>query len=177
MPAIIIGLSGKMRAGKNTTYMLSKLLLDENEEGVVQRVGFADALKEMARRDYNWNGLKDERGRKLLQDLGLSMRKVTPTYWVDRAVDRIHDIDNTGKAKIIFVTDVRFTNEAEAIMAMGGVLWRIVRPSVTISDQHISETALDDYMFDVTITADTLDELFAGIKNGLASSGIYEDSP
>lgn len=166
---MIIGVSGKKRAGKNTTFTLSRLLIDEDETGVIQKVGFADALKEVARADYGWNGLKDAVGRKLLQDLGLSKRDEDENYWVNKAMARIAKLTN---AKIVFVTDVRFPNEADAIRKAGGVVWRVNRPSIVNSDVHVSETALDNYPFDYSIESDTLDGLFRGIKIGLSRLGL-----
>lgn len=44
------------------------------------------------------------------------------------------------------VTDTRFPDEAEAIKTKGGILLRINRfPQRVIVNEHISETALDDY--------------------------------
>jgi hypothetical protein len=172
-PAMIIGLSGKMQAGKNTTYMLAKLLLDADETGVVQKVAFADSLKDMAQRVFGWDGKKDERGRKLLQDLGVSKREVYENYWVDKTIAQILRLDKTGIPNIIFVTDARFINEAEAIHRLGGVVWRVNRPSLVHTDTHISETALDNYKFDYVIEADSLDELFNAVKDGLALLGLY----
>lgn len=174
MRAMIIGLSGKKRAGKNTTYMLSKLLLDEDETGRVVRVAFADALKDMARKDFAWDGKKDARGRKLLQDLGVSKREEDEHYWVNKTIAQIESLDVTGVPEVIFISDVRFPNEAEAIRRMGGVVWRINRPGLVHTDTHISETALDDYMFDFVIEADSLEEKFTRVKDGLALLGLYQ---
>jgi hypothetical protein len=47
------------------------------------------------------------------------------------------------------ITDVRFPNEAEAIKKHGGIVIRINRDVDT--NNHLSETALDDYEFDYVI--------------------------
>lgn len=42
------------------------------------------------------------------------------------------------------ITDVRYKNEADAIKSLGGILIRVDR-NTELNDDHISETALDDY--------------------------------
>lgn len=50
------------------------------------------------------------------------------------------------------ITDLRFPNEAKAIKDRGGLLIRIDRPSIKSTDNHPSETSLDDYDgFDIKI--------------------------
>ena len=58
---MLIGLSGKKRVGKDT---VGHWLEIKHE---FTRVSFAELLKKQAKRD-GWNGKKDEKGRKLLQD-------------------------------------------------------------------------------------------------------------
>lgn len=44
------------------------------------------------------------------------------------------------------ITDIRFPNEADAVLAKGGIVLRIERPKKTSSEkEHESETALDNY--------------------------------
>jgi hypothetical protein len=170
----IIGVSGKKRAGKNTTFALARILLDEDETGKVMRFGFADALKEMAVQQFDWNGAKDETGRKLLQNLGVAMRSVDENYWVRKVMDRLPYLNDD--TQVVFITDCRFVNEADAIRKQaGGVVWRVNRPSMPFTDTHVSETALDDYEFDYVINADTLDDLFKGVKDGLRGLDLYEE--
>ena len=51
----------------------------------------------------------------------------------------------------IVVTDVRFPDEAQEIKWMFGEIWRIERPGTEPANQHTSETAMDDWVFDRTI--------------------------
>lgn len=71
------------------------------------------------------------------------------------------------------VTDVRFPNEAQAIKERGGLLVRINR-GTPADNQHISETALDDYEgFDIVIDNNgTLDELKEKVKEILKHEKI-----
>lgn len=62
------------------------------------------------------------------------------------------------------ITDVRFLNEYEAIKKAGGIIIRINRPDMLISN-HISETALDGQEFDYVINNDG--EIIKLISEGL----------
>ena len=91
------------------------------------------------------------------------VRRGTPRHSADRDARRRAQLDRPGTPVVL--TDVRFPNEAEAIQAAGGRLVRVVRPGQDTSDQHISETALDDLVADVEIQNDgTLDELRAAAR-------------
>lgn len=65
-------------------------------------------------------------------------------FWVNIALDTAPEGD-------IVVTDVRYTNEADAITNRGGTLIRIERPGVVAANVHPSETSLDDYPFPHTV--------------------------
>lgn len=157
----LIGLSGKALAGKDTTaMMLSNLIKDRP----VVRIAFADALKNECLALHGWNGQKDDAGRTLLQRVGVARREENPNYWVDRAMARVTDPET-----LYVFTDVRFPNEADAIRANGGRMWRIERINedgspfdngMTLEQKaHVSETALDDYACDDYLFNDTLARL------------------
>ena len=68
------------------------------------------------------------------------------------------------------ITDVRFVNEAKAILDRGGVLLRINRPgNVNNAGNHPSETSLDDYKhFNHVIENDgTIEELYVKVTEFL----------
>lgn len=105
-----------------------------------------------------WEGLKvhvpEVRG--LLQRLGTSVGReyLGENFWVDLAFK-----DLKFSESYVF-TDVRFPNEAEAIRARGGVVWQIKRPGVGAANGHVSESALDGFVPDLTIHNDgSLDDL------------------
>jgi hypothetical protein len=60
-------------------------------------------------------------------------------FWVDMAINNLPD-----GSKAVFA-DVRFPNEADAIKALGGEVWRVMRTGVGPANDHISEHALNDY--------------------------------
>lgn len=171
----IIGLSGYARSGKDAA---ADVLV--KEAGYV-RVAFADKLREMVyalnpivqqrfhmtaslEEDsrvvyvqdvidaYGWDGYKETvfgpEIRRLLQRMGTEAGRETlwDSIWIDAALTGLPE-----DAKVV-VTDVRFPNEAQAIIERGGTLLRIERAGVgpaTAEDGtvHKSETSLDDWPF------------------------------
>ena len=62
---------------------------------------------------------------------------IDPDLWV-RAT--MHDVDTSAWGSSFVFDDVRFPNEAAAIIARGGVIWRVVRPTIaSIHAAHESE--------------------------------------
>lgn len=95
--------------------------------------------------------------RRLLQWWGTEYRRVQfgEHYWTDR----LWDIMRHDNPQVALVPDTRFPNEADSIRLNDGYLIRVTRPNFNPSDDHISETALDNYTWDETIMANTVEEL------------------
>lgn len=178
----LVGLSGYARAGKGSVVQLSQILLQTgDEEREVRQVSFASALKKLAR-ERGWDGVKDEKGRKLLQDLGMEKRRDIPTYWIDIVEQKIRAMSRENPPpKLIFVPDTRFKNEAGRIRDLGGEIWRVERYDhsgmpydnlLTLEQRmHPSERDLDGWPFDYVIRAKNMTELFNGVKGGLRRLG------
>jgi hypothetical protein len=98
---------------------------------------------------YGWEGLKerspDVRG--LLQRFGTEVGRemFSEDFWVDYALNSIPD-----GAKAV-IADVRYPNEAAAIRKLGGKVIRVQRDGVVAANEHPSESALNDYEFDVVL--------------------------
>jgi dephospho-CoA kinase len=152
-----IGLIGLASSGKDTA---AEVLIQKGW----RRKAFADHLKTLAH-FFGWNGEKDERGRTLLQDLGMAARTYNSNFWIQQAYFSTSAVP-VAYTKIPFVwTDVRFENEAEFIRKRGGVIVRIIRPQVKM-DQHISEFGQNKIDADYTIINDgTVEELHNTILN------------
>ena len=155
---IILGVGHRARQGKDTA---AAAILDyygaKNElclkhgadKGVVrvQRVGFADALYEMAANDY---GMK-EKDAVLLQRLGAEKRAESPNYWINQLAVRVHK-----STDVLIIPDTRYRNEAQWIKDNGGYVLKITRldanglPFVDPSRpaDHPSEVDLENYRFD-----------------------------
>lgn len=141
---MLIGLSGKKRVGKDTVGHWLEVKHD------FTRVSFATKLKEIARR-CGWNGKKDEKGRRFLQDLGMVIRTYDENFFVDEAFREITKVHNKTGAENFVITDSRFRNEALRVKAAGGIMLRVTRQDEISDDLHISETDLDKYEFDYTV--------------------------
>lgn len=127
-----IGLTGKAGSGKSTAADMIKV---QHSNGVgVLIIPFAKRLKEMAKL-AGWDGLKDEKGRKFLQDFGELFRRYDDSYWVrewqlevDRQIqeERYYRGLSAPKDWMVIVDDVRYDNEAEEINWLGGKIYRVV---------------------------------------------------
>jgi len=160
---LLIGLSGYAQSGKDTVADY----LREHHDFI--RVSFADQIKQAlyvlnpmiahdARVDYlqtylmnsSWDEMKQNKEvRRLLQRLGTQVGRnfIDENIWLDR-VFKSKLFDSTAS---IVITDVRFENEADEIRQRGGFILRIEREGVHAYNRHASETALDDYDFDVIV--------------------------
>ena len=134
-------MSGKARSGKDTA---AEVIL-EKYDGVP--LAFANDIKTIAYDHYDWNGKKDELGRKLLQDIGTTGRNYNRDIWADKVVTKIQwwawqSSDN----QLAVVTDTRYPNEIQRIKHEFSdvVTIRITRDSVE-KLKHPSETALDQW--------------------------------
>lgn len=95
--------------------------------------------------------------REILQILGQSLRdNLCEDVWVKMLIRDYHLHDKPNW----IVTDIRMPNELEAIKKLGGIVIRVNR-NTGYSDNHISETALDnctdfDYVIDNNGTIEEL---------------------
>lgn len=117
--------------------------------------------------------LHNETGREFFQNLGnLARERFGKDFWVDqvlpvRWVDEQY-LDTTFSrlelakdydTDYLFITDLRYPNEADRIKALGGVVWEVIRPGIE-SDGHASEQPLPRELVDWVIHNDgSLDDL------------------
>lgn len=128
-----IGITGLAGAGKSYAATWFKL----RTGGEIW--SFAAEIKRIAA-TMGWNGEKDIRGRKLLQDLGSIGREYDRQCWVNRMpTDRP-----------VIIDDVRYINEAAAIRSVGGIIIRIERPGLTPMN-HSSEIEQSHITPDYTV--------------------------
>ena len=137
----VILLSGKARSGKNT----AAEVIFRKYDGIT--LAFADDIKTIAYDYFGWHGEKDERGRKLLQDIGTSGRNYNEDIWVNRVIRLLQWwASGTADHQLAVVTDTRYPNEIQGIKHEFSdvVTIRITRDSVE-KLKHPSETALDQW--------------------------------
>ena len=122
---IVIGLNGKFRHGKS--YLAKHITEEAERQGLrAETVSFAEPLKDLCRREFGWDGVKDARGRLLLQTVGTDAgRSYNENIWVDKWMERVRGL--SGSVDLVISDDMRFPNEVDAIESMGGVTCRVLR--------------------------------------------------
>ncbi len=83
--------------------------------------------------------------RQILQWWGTEYRRAQePRYWTRRLLERVVYHQRDGELRFV-VTDCRFPNEVDTVLAMGGELWQITRPGIdattTAEGSHASATS------------------------------------
>lgn len=143
---IIIGLSGKKKSGKDTFYEIASKMLTVPSV----KIAFADALKEEVAKACGVSVEFVETNkiifRPMLQFWGTDFKRrlIDNEYWIRQLFHKLSEVmDDIG---VVFITDVRFKNEARWIEEVG-ILVRINRDMCDVNDLHISETDLDSYDF------------------------------
>ena len=167
---MLIGVLGVAGSGKT---LVAKRLVDRYG---FHRMRFADPLKRMLRDGL---GLSEDEvdgdlkmtpnavfdghtPRYLMQTLGTEWgrRRVSQDIWVNIWKRDAALVDGN-----IVVDDVRFPNEALAIRALGGIIWRVYRPGLS-AGPHMSERAQMEIEEDRLISnATTVDALWASIDH------------
>lgn len=168
-----IGLIGRLRSGKDTAadYLASKY--------GYTAYAFGDELKRYYHELFGETDgqSREHKPREGYQWFGQAMRERDPDVWVRKCLDRIAWDEDLVNA---VVTDVRQPNEYDALKAASYVLIRVEAPealriqrAITSGDRfnlrdltHGTETALDDYAADFTVTNDArLPELYTQIDD------------
>lgn len=152
----LILISGKAQAGKDTTASFIKYFLEKQDKKVLI-IHYADYLKYICKQFYGWNGVKDETGRSLLQNFGNNVRQKNQNFWVDTLINFVDVVQDDFD--FVLVPDVRYLNELADKRILNNfetITVRIERPGydnglTEEQKNHISETCLDDYSFDVVI--------------------------
>jgi hypothetical protein len=177
-----IGLSGWAKSGKDT---VAQYLVENHG---FTRISFADPMRDalLALDPYvpymglhmrlsgvihfrGWDSAKRDvpEIRQLLQRFGTEVGRnmFGQNFWVEQAIERA-----TRYEKVVF-SDCRYTNEADAVKSVGGVVWRVSRPEVSAVNDHTSEQDLNNYAFDAHIDNDsTIENLHTLIENQLGLS-------
>lgn len=149
----IINISGKAQHGKDTSALILKEKLESKNKKVLI-AHYADLVKYVCKQFFNWDGLKDEKGRTILQRVGTDIvRTQKPNYWIDFVKGFIEMFQDDWD--YVIIPDCRFPNEVESWKQdnWDNVAVRINRynfKSELTEEQlnHPSETALDDFKFD-----------------------------
>ena len=171
---MLIGLCGAAGAGKDTVAGL----LEDARGPRIQRIAFADPLYKAvaAITGLTVEKLQDrvvkeavipwlgKSPRHLLQTLGTEWGRgmVRQDIWVCIALERARAVLDRGDSVVI--TDVRFDNEAQAILEAGGEVWKVIRPGwkclADDAEKHASEAGVDDrFVSRIVVNDGTVDAL------------------
>jgi len=164
---MIIGLSGYAQSGKDTVAEL--LCLNYGFKRISFALPMRDAIYTLNPvveggnrvadlvNEYGWDVAKaNPEVRRLLQVFGTEVGRnlFGERFWIDQAFKRAEEYQ-----RVVF-SDVRFPNEAKAILQRSGDVWRINRHNHTPVNGHTSEHAMDMFMFKHVIYNDgTIDDL------------------
>lgn len=188
----LIGLSGKKQSGKDTIYRVARDIFTELDPKVrVGRVAFGDALKAEVSEitGFRTDFIEDnkERFRSLLQVWGTEFRREFHgyDYWIQKMGDIL--TSSAPHYDIIFITDVRFKNEAEYITEMDGEVIRVIRRApetyqslqdMPYPDAHSTENDMDNYLdYRYTINNDkNPDDLVKAVKDMLTTLGLIKNA-
>lgn len=129
-------------------------------------LSFATNVKLCANEIYGWDWKKDDKGRKLLQDVGRIGRDYNPNIWVDKVIDDITDAFE-NKFGLVIIDDWRFPNELTRLVNNDVLVYtfRVLRNIPDLPNglsNDISEKALldDDIYYDFRVSNyGTIDEL------------------
>lgn len=164
---IFIGFTGYKQSGKDTSAALLFRQLPHRDDthyipesfagGVYAKVAEAFAvtvkhLKEvktspLVRHCLQWAGTED--GRDVHGD----------DVWIDALQKRVSDTIVAKKRNLVFITDVRFKNEAEFVKLMGGSIIKVERKGLVNKDTHRSEIDIDHISQDWTLHNENISDL------------------
>jgi len=178
----ILMISGKSGSGKDT---FANIMREKLSNKKCITLHYADLVKYYLKQYYNWNGVKDEKGRTLLQQLGTNkVRAKFPDYWAETIAKFLAAIPNDFDCA--FIPDARFPNEIEVVKQYNPDALSIrierydekgnnyINPAFTQEQlNHPSETSLDDYEdFDYIVSNSDLTELEDSAKAILIDIGL-----
>ena len=157
---MIIGIGHQRGVGKDVAaeFMVKEFQQQYPSIGrSIKHASFAEPLYELCEKYYGWAGFKSAKyydshrvekeevltklgksPRQILIEMGMKVREIIPSTWVDYAMHQDHEI-------VIF-SDMRFPNEAKAIRDAGGRLVLITRPGLPeVTDPNDPDNQLSDF--------------------------------
>ena len=154
-------ISGKAGHGKDEFFHTAVDYLSSDKYPT--RFAYGDCVKDVALY-MGWDGMKDVKGRGLLQTIGDGARRYDPDIWIKKTLTKMeqHFIQNQWGGAL-FITDCRYPNEIDEPRKWAGFLSKLVKKEIKVvsvrvtrqldfdsgltaeQKQNSSETALDDY--------------------------------
>lgn len=192
---MLLGITGKLQSGKDSTFKIIKELKPEAE-----KISFAEKLKESAAAVLNidlesleylkneekirytpmvigWGGgplpykSRSFNIREFLQRYGTEAHRniFGEDFWVDQSLPDNLDHEN----RFLVVTDMRFPNEVDRVIELGGYTVRVNRVTETAHGDHDSEQDIADELIDWDLdNTGTPEQLKIYVKEMLTEFGI-----
>ena len=163
---------GKAHSGKNTASSIMKEYLESKNIRVCE-IGITRTIKGYVKDYFGWDGNEDTKPRKLLQDLGNTIREKDKYFHINRLCE---DIDNLKNLFDVFiVNDIRLPLEIEEIKnrfdnvtSIGIEMENYVSPLSIEEASDITEHALESYdKYDYKIINKNIEELRQDVINML----------
>jgi len=162
-PGLIIGISGKMGSGKDT---IAKEIMKSFPEYNFRRVSFGYNVKKIVSilTGFDMRTILSRKVKSIfLEDWNMTVGELFQQVGTNALRDVLNEdtwilslFNNVNNGENIIITDVRFENEANAILNRGGYLIRVNGDPKKLSDNetrnsnHKSETELDNFKkFDI----------------------------
>lgn len=133
----LIGITGFARSGKDTIYKRAKTIL-ENEGRKCCRFAFADALKyesdEFLKKNTGISAFtEDPKEKEIIRSFLVTYgtdirRRLDENCWIKSIQDKV--VEKLNEGYNVFITDVRFKNEAEWIKMNHGILTYVSRDGI-----------------------------------------------
>lgn len=108
---VVILVSGKAGSGKDTVGDILKSKLRDIKDIEVMLYGFANPIKFIAQAYGGWDKKKDERGRKLLQQIGGVFREYDADIWAKHFINQLDKFPGLFPPNFVIISDWRFPNE------------------------------------------------------------------
>lgn len=157
----VILICGKARSGKNQLADFIKEYLDVDRKGAYfDRTlirGNAQSVKDVAVKQYNWNGEKDAKGRQLLIDITNEGYAKDIHFWEKELFTEaiMYKEFNNRNCEYLIVPDWRYAQTVEYFNKVADkvVTVRITRPTNEkgTHDSHSSENDFMDFPIDIEV--------------------------
>lgn len=150
----VVALTGLAGSGKSTVaeylnrrYDFTRIRFADPLKAAMRALGLSEAEVEGDLKSKPSPVLCGKTPRHAMQTLGTEWGRVLidQNFWINLWLRRID-----GKPLVV-VEDCRFENEFAAVRALGGVTWRVCRPTVGEAMGHVSETEQADQEVDFNL--------------------------
>lgn len=149
-----VTISGGAGHGKDTLARNIKRILESKDQKVFI-IHYADYIKMVAKQVYNWNGIKNEYGRTLLQSLGDKMREINEMFIIDELLKILNLVKDDFD--VVIIPDARLPKEIDILNTIGETIsihiHRVDYKSKLTKTQsnHKTETALSSYPYNYNL--------------------------